>query len=66
MNEADAARVLDDMYSQILLELAGKEFIDEYRILVSERYREKAELVTQRSQLEESQKSLEALQIELE
>lgn len=66
MNEADAARVLDDMYSQVLLELAGKEFIDGYRTLVSQRYQEQANLIEQKSKLEQSQKDLEIFQIELE
>ena len=66
MNSSDAARVLDDIYSQALLELAGKEFIDNYRSAVAALYQENLSLQKQKEDLELAKKDLENYQIALD
>lgn len=66
MNSNDAARVLDDIYSQALLELAGKEFIDNYRSAVAALYQENLSLQKQKEDLEVAKKDLENYQITLD
>ncbi|MCA9378226.1 hypothetical protein KC711_05015 [Candidatus Peregrinibacteria bacterium] len=66
MNSNDAARVLDDIYSQALLELAGKEFIDNYRSAVAALYQENLSLQKQKEDLELAKKDLENYQIALD
>ncbi len=66
MNSNDAARVLDDIYSQALLELAGKEFIDNYRSAVAALYQENLSLQKQKEDLELAKKDLVNYQIALD